>query len=267
MTREILNLADPDAMDGSQSAMSGDVIDSAPAPVAETCNSAYPSRPGPAGNAVCHGLTARTVLPDALHLLLDADGTIDVDASFTAAISNQPLERLGRYRRLHERAFHEALGRLRELQARQQESTVHAQFARFRSEEACEDYLFQRARQSAGSCPRCGSRHGYWLARRRRECGTCGLQVGVRFGTAMESSRLPLRIWFLAIGEVLANPTIRAERLQLAIDVPRLGTVRKLLKKILTALRSPDVDRLLAGLERFAPQAGPPDVGDPWRAI
>ena len=45
----------------------------------------------------------------------------------------------------------------------------------------------------------------------------------------------------------------RPERLQQAIELPRLGTVRRLLGIILEAIESPDVDRLLAGLQRLAP--------------
>ena len=310
MTSENPNLANLVATDGSPAAMSGDIVDPSSAPVAERHNPTYPSRPGPAGNALRHGLAARTVLPDALRLrtdhyaaelrrelgpagclefvlvdelarhaagmelaghaegailrycgqqqaqldaLLDRDGPIDADASVTAAISNQPLERLGRYQRLHERGFYDALGRLRDLQATRQESTARAQFARFQNEEVCVDYLFERARRRAEGCPRCGERNGHWLSRRRWECSACRLQVGLRCGSVMEGSRLPLRIWFMAIGEVLADPAIRPERLQQAIELPRLGTVRKLLGIILEAIQSPDVDRLLAGLQRLAP--------------
>jgi hypothetical protein len=310
MTSENPNPANLDATDGSPSAMSGAIVASSPALLAETHTTAFPSRPGSAGNALRHGLTSRTVLPGALRLRtdyfadklrcelspagcvesvlvdelarhaagmelaghaegsilrycgqqqtqldswLDPDGPIDTDARVTAAISNQPLERLGRYQCRHERGFYSALSQLRDLQATRQQSTARAQFASFRNEEACVDYLHKRARRSAGVCPRCGDRNGHWLACQRWECSACGLQVGLRFGSVMEGSRLPLRIWFMAIGEVLADRTIRPERLQQAIELPRLGTVRKLLGIILEAIESPNVDRLLAGLQRLAP--------------
>ncbi len=190
-----------------------------------------------------------------LDLLLDGDGQINADAIVTAAVSSQPLERLGRYRRLHERGFYSALSRLRDLQATRQESHTRAEFARFRDEHVCREYLRERARQSVRVCPRCGDRHGHWLARLRWECSACGLQLGLRWGSVMEGSRLPLRTWFAAIGEVLADPAIRPQQLQQAIDVPRLGTVRRLLRQIIAAIESPDVDRLLVGLQHLAPRA------------
>ena len=71
----------------------------------------------------------------------------------------------------------------------------------------------------------------------------------------MEGSRLPLRTWFKAIGEVLAEPAIRPQQLRQVIDVPRLGTVRRPLRQIIAAIESPDVDRLLVGLQDLAPRA------------
>jgi hypothetical protein len=197
-----------------------------------------------------------------LDALLDADGPIDADAIITAAVSSQPLERFGRYRRLHERGFYSALSRLRDLQASRHESANRALFARFRDDGVCTDYMLDRARQRGGVCPRCGDCRRHWLTCGRWECSACGLQVGPRFGTVMEGSRLPLRTWIIAIAEVLANPAIRPEQLQQAIDVRRIGTVRKVLTKIVEATKSVDVDRLLVGLQRLAPGAVSPDFCD-----
>jgi hypothetical protein len=60
----------------------------------------------------------------------------------------------------------------------------------------------------------------------------------------------------------LTSTAIRPQQLQQAIRVPRLGTIRKLLRKIVEAIKSADVDRLLVGLQRLAPRAVSPDVGD-----
>jgi hypothetical protein len=68
----------------------------------------------------------------------------------------------------------------------------------------------------------------------------------------MEGSRLSLRLWFVVIGEVLSDPNIRPEQIREAIGLPRLGTVRKILRAILAARRSPEVDRLLVGLQCLA---------------
>ena len=47
-------------------------------------------------------------------LILCPDNLNVVDAQFTTAIANEPLERLGRYRQRHERGFYTAFSRLRE---------------------------------------------------------------------------------------------------------------------------------------------------------
>jgi hypothetical protein len=187
-----------------------------------------------------------------LGTLLNPDEPLDEDACLTAAIAGQPMERLARYGRQHERGFYAALGRLRDLQATRRKDFIRDQFARFKDEQECADYLLERARRRGQICPSCGHRSGNWLACRRWECCRCGRQVGLRSGSVLAGSRLPLSQWFRAIGEVLADPAIRPERLQQAIGLPRLGTVRKVLDLILAAMRSPEVDRLLAGLDRLA---------------
>ena len=60
----------------------------------------------------------------------------------------------------------------------------------------------------------------------------------------------------------LTSTAIRPQQLQQAIRVPRLGTIRKLLRKIVEAIKSADVDRLLVGLQRLAPGAVSPDFCD-----
>ena len=156
-----------------------------------------------------------------LDAMLDPAGSSDADACFTAAIANQPIERLGRYQRLHERGFYTAFGRLQDLQAARHESAARASVRKIPQRTSVHGLSLRARRRRAGVCPRCGRDGGHWLACRRWECGGCGLQIGLRWDSVMEGSRLPLCTWFIAIGEVLADPAIRPERLQAAIGLSR----------------------------------------------
>ena len=83
------------------------------------------------------------------------------------------------------------------------------------SEEQCVAYLTARARRANRLCPRCGWRRGYWLAGRQRwQCERCGGQFGLRAGTVMEGSRLPLKVWMIAIQTILDNYAISLRRLR-----------------------------------------------------
>jgi hypothetical protein len=70
----------------------------------------------------------------------------------------------------------------------------------FPSEEACWEYL-RRLRWPRGfRCPRCGHAGSYFLAKRRLEqCVDCRYQASVTAGTLFHRTRLPLRVWFVAI--------------------------------------------------------------------
>lgn len=85
----------------------------------------------------------------------------------------------------------------------------------FSTEEACESYL-ERCRWPDGFvCVRCGSLHGWRIVRAVRsrarsappgttlrrvvwECADCHEQVSLTSGTILDSTKLPLTIWFLA---------------------------------------------------------------------
>src|SRR6185295_12798794 len=110
-----------------------------------------------------------------------------------------------------------------------------------------------RINSSRWRCPKCNNKDGQWLSTRRRwECGGCKAQIGLRAETIMKCSPLPLAIWFAAIRIVSAEPSISPANLQRKIGLNRLATARNMLRKIQAALLSPDVDKLLAGLNHLA---------------
>jgi hypothetical protein len=71
-------------------------------------------------------------------------------------------------------------------------------FARYGSEAQCEAALMALRWPDGFHCPRCqGS--AYYAVGRLFQCRACRHQTSLTAGTVMDSTKLPLRIWFLAI--------------------------------------------------------------------
>jgi transposase-like protein len=85
--------------------------------------------------------------------------------------------------------------------------------ARFNSEEACADYLFQIKWPHGFVCPRC-HHHDYYKMTTRRlplyECAHCHHQASLTVGTVMEGSRTPLQKWFIAFYRLSQPHSINA---------------------------------------------------------
>jgi len=75
-------------------------------------------------------------------------------------------------------------------------------FARFGTETQCEAALEQTRWPNGFVCPNCGE-HKHCLVNRDSEklwqCTSCRKQTSLTAGTIFESTRLPLRLWFLGI--------------------------------------------------------------------
>ena len=84
----------------------------------------------------------------------------------------------------------------------------------FIDETACRHHLEERLRRGKCPCLHCGATMGYALGSRHAwECGGCQRQIGLRAGTVMARSPLPLRTWFEAIRALMWSPTIGTEEL------------------------------------------------------
>jgi transposase-like protein len=73
-------------------------------------------------------------------------------------------------------------------------------FKLFGTTEQCEQALFEARWPDGFRCPECGSQE-YCLLRERGlyQCNRCHHQTSVIAGTIFEATKLPLKIWFLAI--------------------------------------------------------------------
>jgi transposase-like protein len=71
--------------------------------------------------------------------------------------------------------------------------------ARFGTEEACREYLFQLRWPDGFRCPRCECRKSWPVRKVLLECAACGCQISVTAGTIFQDTRTPLRLWFQAM--------------------------------------------------------------------
>lgn len=183
----------------------------------------------------------------------EAGGDSGLDAALAASVTSDGTERVSRYRQGHERAFHLALRSLLKMQdvRRSQLGRRDFEWDRFAAEENCEAYLVEWARSRERRCPRCGQSRGDWIGSRDCwECRACKAQVGMRWGTIFQGSRLPLRAWFRAILVQINFGELSTDQLGHRIGITRAATIRKLVSSIREALKSPNSDVLLAGLNR-----------------
>ncbi len=73
-------------------------------------------------------------------------------------------------------------------------------YKRFPTENACKDFIVEERWNGKPVCPHCGHDKIYNLSGKMGyKCGNCKERFSVRTGTVMESSRLPLQTWLLAI--------------------------------------------------------------------
>ena len=79
---------------------------------------------------------------------------------------------------------------------------MHEFFSRYGTEPQCAHELAQLRWPYGFRCPRCGTAEHYRInqgARVLSQCRACRHQTSLTAGTMMDSSKLPLRLWFLAI--------------------------------------------------------------------
>lgn len=118
----------------------------------------------------------------------------------------------------------------------------------FGDEQVCIDH-FRALRWKGGAfCPHCGSTRVYHFSdNRSHKCGECRKRFSIRVGTIFEDSKLPLRVWFMAIFLITSHKKGIAST-QLAKD---LGITQKsawfVLHRLRYAARTKSFNRPLDG--------------------
>lgn len=119
---------------------------------------------------------------------------------------------------------------------------------RFRSEDACREYLERLRWPDGAACPRCGSDSVSEIRDRDQfDCNSCRYQFSVTAGTIFHDTKLPLWKWFVAIYLILESKKgISANQLKRTIGVS-YKTAWYLCHRIRAAMKDDDAE-LLRGI-------------------
>jgi transposase-like protein len=128
-------------------------------------------------------------------------------------------------------------------------ATLDEFYRMFPNERRCWTALRRMRWPDGFRCPRCGHARSHRLRKRALEqCAECRYQVSLTAGTPFHGTRVPLRIWFLAIFFLARHKKgISALQFQRDTGLGSYKTAWSLLHKVRSAL-APSADCLLEGL-------------------
>ena len=121
--------------------------------------------------------------------------------------------------------------------------------ARFSTEAACREYLFQLRWPEGFHCPRCGGQKAWPSRGMLLQCAGCGYQSSVTAGTIFQDTRKPLTLWFRAIWWVTSQNGASAMGLQRILGLGSYKTAWTWLHKLRRAMVRPGRDQLSGRVE------------------
>jgi len=122
--------------------------------------------------------------------------------------------------------------------------------ARFHSEQACREYLFQLRWPTGFRCPSCGAAKAWSVRSGLWQCAGCGHQASVTAGTIFQDTHTPLTVWFRAMWWVTAQKNgVSALGLQRVLGLGSYQTAWAWLHKLRRAMVRPGRDRLTGTVE------------------
>ena len=121
---------------------------------------------------------------------------------------------------------------------------------RFRSEEACRNYLFQLRWPEGFRCPRCGKAKAWPVRSTLWHCANCAYQASLTAGTIFQDTRTPLKVWFRALWWMTSQKNgVSALGLQRVLGLGSYQTAWCWLHKLRRAMVRPGRDRLSGTIE------------------
>lgn len=125
---------------------------------------------------------------------------------------------------------------------------------RFPTEESCREH-FRVQRENEGIvCSNCKCKTPqYWLrAKYQWQCSKCNFRTGLRSGSMMQNSNLPVRTWYMAMAFMsFSKKGISAAELQRQLSHKRYDTIWSLMHRIRNAMGNRDALYTLEGMIEF----------------
>lgn len=120
---------------------------------------------------------------------------------------------------------------------------------KFPTEEACVSYFKEKREAQGIVCSKCGCVHHKWKSYRNEwECKECGHRTGLKAGTVMHASKLPLLTWFIAIHLITSTKkSFSAAELKRQLGISCYQTVWEMLHKIRSVMGQRDSQYKLNG--------------------
>lgn len=128
--------------------------------------------------------------------------------------------------------------------------TIQQLFDQFETEEDCIRYLSNVRWGESFRCRSCANTSAWPIRRGYFRCTRCRSDTSVTHGTVFAHSRIPLKLWFLAIWCIVSQKHgVSALGLSRALGIKRQKTGWQLLHKIRRGMIRPDRDRLYGLVE------------------
>lgn len=123
----------------------------------------------------------------------------------------------------------------------------------FPNEESCKEHLKESREKEGIVCKNCEGTHHYWLKNKWMwQCSVCNFRTSLRSGTILESSKLPIRKWFLAMAFMsYSKKGISAKELQRQLSHLYYEPIWLMMHKLRASMGQRDSRYNLEGMLEF----------------
>lgn len=122
-------------------------------------------------------------------------------------------------------------------------------YTRFPDENSCRNYLKDRREEEGITCKHCAGQKHYWIESIGKwRCASCKSTTNLRAGTIMEKSKLPVKVWFMAIHLITSTKkSFSALEMQRQLGLKRYEPVWYMMQKIRMSMGKRDSKHKLQG--------------------